>query len=309
MTTFNSTNFIKALKESYDMIPYFENNQAAKVIVADAIKRYKFNPEEVLSFICSEMGNPSIELGKDDWKTIFKKAVKNGGLEGKCLEVCADVEGKKVSREDIFSTVMKRCGKNAGYVKSELYLDMLGWQKAVETLVKTEVVEETVESKEEEKKETAKVETKVEETEKTKKTATKSTKLDPRCKSITLINKKTGEVKTWLSYRGCERELGVKPGTISQVASEHMTHAKDWVLYKEEENTPVESKKQKRSKSKGVIQMKKDENGNFVVVSTYSSISEAAKATGCSYSGIYKAISGTYKHSGDYRWKVAEAAA
>lgn len=308
MTPFNSTNFIKALKESYDMIPYFENDQAAKVMVVDAIKRYKFNPEEVLSFICSEMGNPSIELDEDGWKAIFKKAIKRGGLEGKCLEVCADVEGKKASREDIFSAVMKHCGKNAGYVKSELYLDMLGWQKAVETLIKTAVTEETVESKEEEK-ETVKAETKTEEKVKTKKSATKVNEKDPRCKSITLINQKTGEVKTWLSYRGCERELGVKPGTISQVASEHMTHAKDWVLYKEEENTPVESKKQKRSKSKGVIQMKKDENGNFVVVSTYSSITEAAKATGCSYSGIYKAIAGTYDHSGDYRWKVAEAAA
>ena len=222
MEKFNSINFIKALKESYDMIPYIEGDKAAKVMVADAIKRYKFNPEEVLSFICSEMGNPSIELDEAGWKTIFKKAIKNGGLEGKCLEVCAAVEKRKASHEDIFSAVMRRCGKNADYVKSELYLDMLGWQNAMETLIKTAVTEETVESKEEEKKEEVKVETTI-----------KTRKLDPRCKSIILTNKE-GEVKEWPSYRICERELGLGFGTVSQLVSGKLKQSKGWRLWKEE---------------------------------------------------------------------------
>lgn len=302
MNPFNSINFIKALKESYDAIPFFQGDQAAKVMVADAIKRYKFNPEDVLSFICSEMGNPSVELDKDGWKTVFKKAVKNGGLEGKCLEVCADVEKRKASHEDIFSAVMKLCGKNANYAKSELYLDMLGWQKAVETLVKTAVAEETVE--------TVKVETKAgkKATKKTAKKAKKSikvTKVDPRSKSIILI--KDGVKKEWASYRECEKELGAGHGTVSQHLSGKLKSVKGWVLYKEEEVAPVESKK--RSKSKGVVQMKKDKDGRLVVVSIYGSLTEAAKATGVSHSGISKTCSGTYQSAGGYVWKHAEAAA
>ena len=303
---FNSINFIKALKESYDAIPYIQGDQAAKKLVADAIKRYKFNPEEALSFICSEMGNPSVKLDKDDWKTIFKKAIKDGGLVGKCLEVCSDVE-KKVSYEDIFNAVMNHCGKNAEHVKAELYLNQVaGWQKAVETLVKTEV-EDAVESKEEEKKESAKVETKAEKKVKTKKSATKVAKLDPRCKSIILI--KDGVKKEWASFRDCEKELGAGHGTVSQYLSGKLKSVKGWVLNKEEEKTAVVSKKRKRTKSKGVIQMKKDENGHLVVVSTYSSLAEAAKATGVSHSGISKTCSGTYQSAGGYVWKVAEAAA
>ena len=62
MNTFNSTNFIKALKESYDAVPYIQGDQAAKVMVADAIKSHKFSPADVLTFICSELGNPSVKL-------------------------------------------------------------------------------------------------------------------------------------------------------------------------------------------------------------------------------------------------------
>lgn len=311
MNPFNSINFIKALKESYDAIPYIQGDQAAKVMVADAIKQYKFNPEEVLSFICSEMGNPSVELDKDGWKTIFKKAVKNGGLEGKCLEVCADVEKRKVSHEDIFSAVMKRCGKNAGYVKSELYLDMLGWQKAVETLVKTKVEEVAVESKVEEKEETVEVETKTEKKVKTKKSATKGTKMESRRKSITLVNEVTGEEKTWPSYRACEKELyGEKMGhgMVSQLLNPTKGLKRlrgGWVLPKEEEETPVESKK--RSKCKAVRQYGQDKDGHEVD-KVWGSLSEAAKATGIPYSSISKAVSGTYKNAGGYRWMVAEAA-
>ena len=304
MTTFNSTNFIKALKESYDAVPYIQGDQAAKVMVADAIKSHKFNPADVLSFICSELGNPSVKLGKDDWKDIIKKAIKRGGLVGKCLEACASVlKGKdKVSNEDLFSAVASACGENPELLMSELYLNKVGWMKVADTLVKTKG-EETVETV---KVETAKVETKA--TKKTAKKAKKSikvSKMDPRSKSIILV--KDGVKKVWASYRECEKELGAGHGTVSQHLSGKLKSVKGWVLYKEEEVAPVESKK--RSKSKGVVQMKKDKDGRLVVVSTYGSLTEASKATGVSHSGISKTCSGTYQSAGGYVWKHAEAAA
>ena len=303
MNTFNSTNFIKALKESYDAVPYIQGDQAAKVMVADAIKSHKFNPADVLSFICSELGNPSVKLGKDDWKDIIKKAIKRGGLVGKCLEACAGVlKGKdKVSNEDLFSAVVSACGENPELLMSELYLNKVGWMKVADTLVKTKG-EETVETA---KVQTAKVETKA--GKKATKKAKKSIKVskNPRCKSIILI--KDGVKKEWASYRECEKELGAGHGTVSQHLSGKLKSVKGWVLYKEEEVAPVESKK--RSKSKGVVQMKKDKDGRLVVVSTYGSLTEAAKATGVSHSGISKTCSGTYQSAGGYVWKHAEAAA
>lgn len=313
---FNSTNFIKALKESYDSVPYIQGDQAAKVMVADAIKSHKFNPADVLSFICSELGNPSVKLDKAGWKDIIKKAIKRGGLVGKCLEACAGVlKGKdKVSNEDLFSAVVSACGENPELLMSELYLNKVGWMKVADTLVKTKG-EETVEtSVSKEVLETAKVETKA--TKKTAKKAKKSikvTKVDPRSKSITLFNEKTEDMKTWPSYRACEKELyGEKKGhgMVSQLLDpkKGLKHLKGgWVLPKEEEVTPVESKK--RSKSKGVVQMKKDKDGRLVVVSTYGSLTEASKATGVSHSGISKTCSGTYQSAGGYVWTYAEAAA
>lgn len=296
---FNSTNFIKALKESYDAVPYIQGDQAAKVMVADAIKSHKFNPADVLSFICSELGNPSVKLGKDDWKDIIKKAIKRGGLVGKCLEACAGVlKGKdKVSNEDLFSAVVSACGENPELLMSELYLNKVGWMKVADSLVKTKG-EETVEP--------VKVETKAgkKATKKAKKSI-KVSKMDPRCKSIVLI--KDGVKKEWPSYRECEKELGAGFGTVSQHLSGKLKSVKGWVLYKEEEVAPVESKK--RSKSKGVVQMKKDKDGRLVVVSIYGSLTEAAKATGVSHSGISKTCSGTYQSAGGYVWKHAEAAA
>lgn len=292
---FNSTNFIKALKESYDAVPYIQGDQAAKVMVADAIKSHKFSPADVLSFICSELGNPSVKLDKEDWKDIIKKAIKRGGLVGKCLEACAGVlKGKdKVSNEDLFSAVVSACGENPELLMSELYLNKVGWMKVADTLVKTKGVEAV---------ETVKVETKAG---KKAKKSIKVTKVDPRSKSIILI--KDGVKKEWASYRECEKELGAGHGTVSQHLSGKLKSVKGWVLYKEEEVTPVESKK--RSKSKGVVQMKKDKDGRLVVVSTYGSLAEASKATGVSHSGISKTCSGTYQSAGGYVWKHAEAAA
>ena len=212
-------------------------------MVADAIKSHKFNPADVLSFICSELGNPSVKLGKDDWKDIIKKAIKRGGLVGKCLEACAGVlKGKnKVSNEDLFSAVVSACGENPELLMSELYLNKVGWMKVADTLVKTKG-KETVE--------TVKVETKAgkKAAKKTKKSI-KVTKVDPRSKSITLFNEKTEEMKTWPSYRACEKELyGEKKGhgMVSQLLDpkKGLKHLKGgWVLLKEEEAAPVESKK------------------------------------------------------------------
>ena len=312
MNMFNSTNFIKALKESYDAVPYIQGDQAAKVMVADAIKSHKFNPADVLSFICSELGNPSVKLDKADWKDIIKKAIKRGGLVGKCLEACAGVlKGKdKVSNEDLFSAVVSACGENPELLLSELYLNKVGWMKVADTLVKTKGEETVVTPVSEVAVETAKVETKAgkKATKKTAKKVKKSikvTKVDPRSKSIILI--KDGVKKEWASYRECEKELGAGHGTVSQHLSGKLKSVKGWVLYKEEEVAPVESKK--RSKSKGVVQMKKDKDGRLVVVSTYGSLTEASKATGVSHSGISKTCSGTYQSAGGYVWKHAEAAA
>ena len=306
-TTFNSNDFIKSLKEGYDAIPYKQGDQAIKVLVADAIKAGKFNPEDVLTFICDKVGDPSIKLDKAGWKTLIKRAIKRGGLIGKCLEACASVlKGKdKVSPEDLFSSVVVACGENPDYLKKELYLDQAGWLQVAETLVKTAVTKDTVENKEEEK-ENAKVETKADKksTKRVKKSI-KGAKMDPRCKSIILT--KDGVKKEWASYRDCEKELGAGHGTVSQHLSGKLKSVKGWVLYKEDEETPVESKK--RSKSKGVVQMKKDKDGRFVVVSTYGSLTEASKATGVSHSGISKTCSGTYQSAGGYVWKHAEAAA
>ena len=230
MNPFNSTNFIKALKERYDAIPIIQGDKAAKVMVANAIKSHKFNPADVLSFICSELGNPSVKLGKDDWKDIIKKAIKRGGLVGKCLEACASVlKGKdKVSNEDLFSAVVSACGENPELLLSELYLNKVGWMKVVDTLVKVEV-EETVETAMSE----VTVETVKVETTKAGKKAAKVSKMNPRCKSIILV--KDGVKKEWASYRDCEKELGAGFGTVSQHLSGKLKSVKGWVLYKEED--------------------------------------------------------------------------
>ena len=281
MEKFNANDFIKSLKERYEMIPVIQGDQAAKVLVSDTIKAGEFNPEDVLSFICNEMGNPSVKLDDAGWKAIYKRAIKLGGLIGKCLEVCTAGRKGKVSPEDLFCSVVTSCGGNPDYLKKEYYLNqVVGWEKAADTLVKTAVTEET------------KGETSI-----------KTKKMDPRCKSVTLV--KDGVKKTWASYRECEIELGVKHGTISQVVSREMNSAKGWVLY-EEEVTPVESKK--RSKSKAIRQCGLDKDGHEVD-KVWSSLSEASKATGIPYSSISKAVSGTYQSAGGYRWMVAESAA
>ena len=57
-------------------------------------------------------------------------------------------------------------------------------------------------------------------------------KRDPRSKGI--IGSKGGVTKRWNSFRECEKDLGVSPGTASQVVSGKMKSAKGWILKKAE---------------------------------------------------------------------------
>lgn len=306
MKAFNSNNFIKSFKKGYEAIPYHQGAQAAKKQVADSIKSNGFNPEDALSYICGQMGNPSVTLTNEDWKAITKRAIKKGDLVGKCLEVCADVQKGKASYEDLFSAVATRCGVNANYLMKELYLNQVGWDKVADTLVKTEG--ETVETKTEDTKAVEKVVVK-----EGKKSSIKTPKMDPRSKSITLVNDATGEVKTWPSFRACEKDLyGEKGGhgCVSQLLDpkKGLKHLRGgWSLPKEEVKTPV--KGLKHSRKRAIVQMKMDKNGQLEVVNTFNSISEAAKVTGLSHSGICKSACGTYENSGGYIWKYAESAA
>ena len=296
-TTFNANNFIKSFKEGYEAIANHQGDQAAKVQVVDSIKANRFNPEDVLSYICDRMGNPSLKLSNDEWKAITKKAAQRDDLVGKCLKVCADVQkgSKKVSYEDLFSAVVSRCEGNPHHLLQELYLNQVGWSKVADTLVKTEV---------ETKAEDPKTEKKV--VKKTKKSSIKTPKLDPRCKSIILVNK-DGVKKEWVSYRECEKEIGVGHGIISQLVSGKLKQSKGWCLWKEEEKTSVKSHKHHRTKA--IRQYGVDKDGHKVD-RIWSSITEASKATGISHSGISKTITGTYQSAGGYKWeKTNEAAA
>ena len=57
-------------------------------------------------------------------------------------------------------------------------------------------------------------------------------KKDPRSKAI--IGTKEGKTKRWNSFRECEKDLGVSPGTASQVVSGKMKSANGWILKKAE---------------------------------------------------------------------------
>ena len=297
-TTFNANNFIKSFKNGYEAIPNHQGDQAAKVQVGDAIKALKLNPEVVLAYICDRMGNPSIKLSNEEWKDIIKRAIKNGDLVGKCLEVCAAVENgsKKVSYEDLFSAVVSLCGGNPNLLLRELYLNQVGWNKVADTLVNTEVeteVTKTGDTKTE--KEVAKKE----------ESSIKTPKVDPRSKSVILI--KDGVKKEWASYSVCEKEIGVGHGIISQLVSGKVKKANGWSLWKEEVKTSVKSHKHPRNKA--VRQYGVDKDGHKVD-RIWSSITEASKATGISHSGISKTVTGTYQSAGGYKWeKTNEAAA
>ncbi len=337
MYSFNSNNFIKSLKESYDKIPVLQGDAAAKTMVADSIKSNGFNPADVYSFIYSKM-TPSIKLSEADWKSVIETAIKRGGFFGQILKEYKTSLKGKLSYEEMFNLAASCCGFNPSLLCQELCLNKMNWSSVVENLIKT-----SVDSKEEKKAKTpvekpaAIKESKKKVVKKTPATKTsKVTKIDPRSKSITLVCEKTGEVKTWSSYRACEKELYGDPkkghGTVSQLLNpkkglKHLPGG--WALPKEEKAVKAPTKKsaatkktktkvvekktpvktQKGSTKRPVCQMRMDKKGNLKVVKTFPSITEASRATGINHTSISKSVTGTYQSAGGYIWKSSEAAA
>ncbi len=303
MNTFNSNSFTKTLKERYEAIPYLQGDRGAKILVSDSIKSNGFNPEDVLAFIYSTV-KASPKLSDEEWKTVLDAAIKRGGVLGKSLEMYKSTLKGKISNEEMFNLAAKCCGVNPVLLQQELCLNKLNWERVLETLIKTAVeAPAPIVSKEEEK-----VETKVK---KTKKHSIKTPKVDPRSKSITLFNEDTKELKTWPSYRSCEKELYGEDGGHGMVSQlfdpkKGLKRLKGgWILPKEEEKTPEKEKAHKRA----VIQLKKDKRGCLRAVNTFNSITEASQVTGISHSGISKVCSGTYQSTGGFVWKYAEGAA
>lgn len=311
MYTFNSNSFTKTLKERYEAIPYLDGDRGAKVLVSDSIKVNGFNPEDVFAFIYSTVKS-SPKLSDAEWKQVIDSAIKRGGVLGKSLEMYKSTLKGKISNEEMFNLAAKCCGVNPVLLQQELCLNKLNWEKVLEILIKTSVDDEKevvvdapapVVIKEEKR-----VETKVR---KTRKHSIKTSKVDPRSKSITLFNEVTKVLKTWPSYRACEKELYGEDGGHGMVSQlfdpkKGLKRLKGgWVLPKEEEKTLEKEKAHKRA----VIQMKKDKRGHLHKVNTFDSITEASKATGFSHSGICKSCCGTYKGSGGYVWKYAEGEA
>lgn len=309
MNTFNSNNFIKSLKEGYDAIPVHQGNSAAKVLVADSIKANGYNPQDVLPFILDKMGVSSTR-SEEEWKQIIKTAIKNGGFLGDSLKEYKSSLKGKLSYEEMFKLAASCCGLPSELISQEFCLNQVNWERVIETLIKTPVV-----GKAEKKVATSVVKptTIKEAKKKTSIKTSKSTKRDPRSKSITLVNEKTGAVKTWHSYRACEKELYGDPkkghGTVCQLLDpkkglKHLPGG--WALPKADSPSV---KAPKLSTKRSVIQLKKDKRGRLKVVNTFSSITEASKATGIPHCGISKVLSGTYQSTGGYVWKAGESVA
>lgn len=327
MNTFNSNNFIKTLKASYDAIPYIQGDGAAKKMVADSIKSNGFQPEDAYSFISKEMGLSST-LSDGEWKKIIETAIKTGGFFGQSLKEYKESLKGKLSYQEMFNLAATCCGINPALLTQELCLNKIDWTKVVKTLIKTPVDSkvETPAVKPAAIKESKK---KVEK----KTSAAKTSKGLHACKSITLVCERTGEVKTWPSYRACEKELYGDPkkghGTVCQLLNpkkglKHLPGG--WALPKEEKVVTAPAKKlaatkktkvvkktpvkaQKFSTKRPVCQMRLDKRGNLKVVKTFPSITEAANATGINHTSISKSVTGTYQSAGGYIWKSAEAAA
>lgn len=330
MFTFNSNNFIKSLRERYDAIPYIQGDGAAKVMVADSIKSNGFNPEDAYSFISKEMGLSST-LSDGEWKKIIEAAIKRGGFFGQSLKEYKDSLNGKLNYQEMFNLAAACCGINPTLLSLELTLNKLNWTKVVETLIKTPVdskVEKVVETPVEKTPAIKEPKKKVMK----KSSAIKTSKGIHMCKSITLVCEKTGEVKTWPSYRACEKELYGDPkkghGTVSQLLNpkkglKHLPGG--WALPKEEKVVKAPAKKsaaiketkkvktlvkaQKSSTKHPVCQMRMDKKGNLKVVKIFPSITEASRATGINHTSISKSVTGTYQSAGGYIWKSAEAAA
>lgn len=328
MVTFNSNKFIKSLKERYDAIPYIQGDGAAKVMVADSIKSNGFNPEDAYSFISKEMGLSST-LSDGEWKKIIDAAIKRCDFFGQSLKEFKESLKGKLSYQEMFNLAAACCGINPALLTQELCLNKIDWTKVVETLIKAPAASkvETPAVKPTAIKEHKKVEKKT--------PATKTSKGIHMCKPITLVCEKTGEVKTWPSYRACEKELYGDPkkghGTVCQLLNpkkglKHLPGG--WALPKEEKVVKAPAKKaasiketkskvvkktlvkaQRSSTKRPVCQMRLDKNGDLKVVKTFPSITEAANVTGINHTSISKSVSGTYQSAGGYIWKSAEVAA
>lgn len=295
MNTFSTNNFIKSVKDRYDAIPNIQGMNSAKKMVADTIKSNSFNPEEVFAYLCKTAGLSST-ITDVEWQAIFNNAIQGGYPVAKNLAVYQSALNGKLSYEEMFNLAASVCGKNPTSLCNELRIDQYGWQKVVESIV---------ESASKEKKTS------------TKKTASKEEKptilsqADPRNKSITLINKETGEVKTWPSYKACEVELFGDPkkghGTASQIVSGKVKSIKGvWMLYKPESAAPAKAEKVKHHpRMRPIKQFAVYKDGSKVEVRTFSSITEASKETGIPHSSICKAANGTYASTGGFKWEYA----
>lgn len=301
MTTFNSTTFIKSLKERYDAIPFIQGETAAKTMVGKTIKSTNSSPEEVFRFILSTVGISST-LTEAEWKTLIDRAIKDGGPIGENLKKYGDSLKGKLSNEEIFNTVVSCCGGNPEMLKYELVSNQAGWVNIVEKVIKSGVKNNNKKSVE------AKGGNKA--TKKMKRSSVKpSSPKDPRSKSVTLINVNTGEVKTWNSFKSCEIEIGAAHGTVSQIVSGDCKSSKGWKLYKENPIKATAKKADISPKKRMVVQIKIDKRGKEKVVRTFNSITEAAQVTGITHSSISKAATGTYHTAGGDKWRYAECAA
>ena len=132
-------------------------------------------------------------------------------------EVMSNEDGIAVMREDMIEVIL-----------FNIPLEGNNFERPIKSRIKGRGMKKSV-KKEAEKKTGVKPET----NEKKSITSIKAKKLDPRCKSIILINK-DGVVKEWPSYRICERELGLGFGTVSQLVSGKLKQSKGWRLWKED---------------------------------------------------------------------------
>lgn len=299
MNTFSTNNFIKSVKDRYDAIPYIQGMNSAKKMVADTIKSNNFSPEDVMAYLCKTAGLSST-ITDAEWQAIFNNAIQGGNPVAKNLAVYQSALKGKLSYEEMFNLAASVCGKNPTSLCNELRIDQYGWQKVVESIVKSATKEKKSG---------------------TKKTASKEEKptipvqADPRNKSITLINKETGEVKTWPSYKACEVELFDDPqkghGTASQIVSGKVKSIKGvWMLYKPESSAPAKAEKGKQvhPRVRPIKQFVVYKDGSKVEVRTFSSITEAAKETGIKHTSICKCANGTkgYATAGGFSWGYAD---
>ena len=333
MVTFNSNKFIKSLKERYDAIPYIQGDGAAKVMVADSIKSNGFQPEDAYSFISKEMGLSST-LSEGEWKKLIDAAIKRCDFFGQSLKEFKESLKGKLSYQEMFNLAAACCGINPALLTQELCLNKIDWTKVVETLIKTPAASKVEKMVETPAMKPAAIKESKKKVEK-KTPAPKTSKGIHTPKSITLVCEKTGEVKTWPSYRACEKELYGDPkkghGTVCQLLNpkkglKHLPGG--WALPKAETAVKAPAKKaasiketkskvvkktlvktQRSSTKRPVCQMRLDKKGNLKVVKTFPSITEAANATGINHTSISKSVTGTYQSAGGYIWKSAEAAA